>query len=159
VGPASELTGLTRTTAAEPESETTMITAGTILIEQNTAYPQCFQVQDAAYPGAWRAVTHILTPREFESELSTKGWTFFYMANSIRTISFGFSRAKMIHSALQRLIAGVRKQNCNCLEVDRVTMHRFLGIPYVSLTAHPRHIQKGMTFSATADAPRPNMVN
>ncbi len=137
-----------------------MITAGTILMEKNTACPEFFHILPAGSPCAWETVTHSLTHRELTSELSSQGWTFFYMANAIRITSCGFNRQKMIYAALQRLIECIKKQKCNCLEVDDVTMRRFLGIPYVQLTAHPRHIQKGMVFSPTgASLARPNMVN
>jgi hypothetical protein len=53
----------------------------------------------------------------------------------------------MIHAALKRLIANVKLQKCNCLEIDDVATHSLLGMPYVSVSAHPRHIQKGMLFS------------
>ena len=124
-----------------------MITPGTILIEKDALHPQCFQLARDSSPNAWMAVTHNLTPHELETELSTAGWTFFYMASAIRRTAFGFNREKMIDAALQRVITNVRLQRCNCLEIDEVGTHSFLGMPYVSVSAHPRHIQKGMVFS------------
>jgi hypothetical protein len=87
------------------------------------------------------SVKHNLAPRELEEELSTAGWTFFYMANAIR------ATARTIPAALKRLMTKVRRQGCNCFEIDEVATHSFLGMPYVSVSAHPRHIQKGMAFS------------
>lgn len=124
-----------------------MIGSGTILIEKDALHPRCFQLRDDSSPSAWMSVTHNLTPRELEKELSTTGWTFFYMASAIRMTAFGFDRAKTIHAALKHVIANVKRQKCNCLEIDGVAAHSFLGIPYVSVSAHPRHIQKGMLFS------------
>jgi hypothetical protein len=69
------------------------------------------------------------------------------MANKIKTTVFSFNRARTIHAALKRVIASVREQKCNCLEIDDVATHSFLGIPYVTVSAHPRHIQTGMVFS------------
>jgi len=126
--------------------ENTMMTAGTILIEKHAACPQCFDLKDSL-PSDWMAVTHNLSPHEFEREVSAAGWTFFYMANAIRTTACGFDRAKMIRAALKRLIRNVRQQKCSCLEIDGVATHSFLGLPYVSVSGHPRHIQKGMVFS------------
>ncbi len=124
-----------------------MITPGTILMEKHTLRPQCFQFEDDPYPNAWMSVKHNLTPYELEKELATAGWTFFYMAGAVRTTSFGFDRAKMIHRAVKRLITNTKLQKCNCLEIEDVATHSFLGMPYVSVSAHPRHIQKGMVFS------------
>ena len=124
-----------------------MITSGTILIEKDALHPQCFQLEDGSSPNAWMTVKHNLTSHELEKELATAGWTFFYMAGSIRATAFGFDRARMINAALMRVITNVRQQRCNCLEIDDVATHSFLGMPYVSVSAHPRHIQKGMVFS------------
>ena len=124
-----------------------MITSGTILIEKDALHPQCFQLEDDSSPNAWMTVKHNLNSHELEKELATAGWTFFYMAGSIRTTAFDFDRVKMINAALKRVISNVRQQRCNCLEIDDVATHSFLGMPYVSVSAHPRHIQKGMVFS------------
>jgi hypothetical protein len=123
-----------------------MITTGTILIEKGTPVPHFFQVGTGSYPNAWLPVTTNRNFQEFEKELATAGWTFFYMAGEIRTIAFGFDKQKRIDAALRRLIANVMLQKCNCLEIDKVGAHSFLGFPYVSVSAHSRHIQKGSIF-------------
>lgn len=129
----------------------TMIDPGTILVEQDATLPQCFVLGAGSYPNAWRRVTHGLTFRKFEDELAATGWTFFYMATSIKMTAFGFDRAKMVPAALRRLIASVIQQGCNSLEIDSVTLHSFLGLRYARVAAHPRHIQKGMFFSSPTD--------
>lgn len=92
-----------------------MMTAGAILMEKHAACPQCFHLKDSS-PTDWMAVTHNLSPHELEKELSAAGWMFFHMAIAIRTTAFGFNRAKMIHAALKRLVANVRRQGCNALK-------------------------------------------
>ena len=124
-----------------------MITPGTILIEKGTFLPQSWRLETESYPSTWMSVKNHFDPHEVDKELATAGWTFFYMAGGIRTTAFGLDRQKMIHAALKRLIAKVRLQKCNCLEIDEVATHSFLGMPYVSVSAHSRHIQKGLVFS------------
>ena len=109
--------------------------------------PSCVQVEDHLFPDAWVSVAHTLPSNELEKQLTAVGWTFFYMASAVTTTVFGFDREKMIHAALHRVITSVSRQQCNCLEIDDVTTHSFLGIPYLSLSAHPRHIQQGAVFS------------
>jgi hypothetical protein len=123
-----------------------MMEDGTILIEKHAACPQCFHLKDS-FLSDWMEVTHNLSPHEFEKQLSAAGWTFFYMVGVVRTTAFGFNRAKMIHAALKRLVTNVRQRRCNCLEIDDVATHSLLGLPYVNVSAHPRHIQKGAVFS------------
>ena len=124
-----------------------MITTGTILMQKDARHPPWFELDDDSHPNDWRTVRHDLNPHDFEKELASAGWTFFYMASPIRAVKFGFDRARMIHAALKRLIRDVRLQKCNCLEIDEVETRSFLGIPYVSVTGHPRNIQKGIVFA------------
>lgn len=124
-----------------------MITPRTILMDKDAHRPQCLKLEEDPYPNTWIPVKHNLTPNDLEKELSTTGWTLFYLASPISSTAFGFNRAKMIHAALKRLIAQAKLQKCNCLEIDDVATRSFLGMPYVSISAHPRHIQKGLIFA------------
>jgi hypothetical protein len=124
-----------------------MIKPGTILIEKDALRPECFELEDSPYSKSWMPVKHNLTPSELEKELTASGWTFFYMASPIATTAFGFDRSKRMHAALKRLIDEARLHHCNSLEIDDVVTLSFLGLPYVSVSAHPRHIQTGKVFS------------
>jgi hypothetical protein len=125
-----------------------MIASGAVLIDRNAARPPCFQVGIGSDSNAWLPVNHNLTPRQLEQELSDSGWTFFFMAGPIRTTTFGFNRDRMSSTALKRVIEGAKQQRCNCVQIDRVEMRSFLTIPYLSLSAYPRHIQKGIRLAA-----------
>ena len=125
-----------------------MIGPGTILVEETAAQPQCLELEDNShYATSWVPVKPTHAFQEFEKELRAAGWTFFHMANAVSAISFGFDRAHMTQVAAQRLIAKVREQRCNCLEVEDVVLHSLLGMPYLRISAHPRHIQQGMVFA------------
>ena len=124
-----------------------MITSGTILISNDAERPECFHLDDDDSSSGWTPLKRHLSFSDLDRELASKGWTFFYFANSITATAFGLDRAKLVHSALARLIANVNVRKCNCLEIDTVTKHSFLGMPCVNISAHPRHIQKGMVFS------------
>ncbi|MGA2711628.1 MAG: hypothetical protein ABSG41_00855 [Bryobacteraceae bacterium] len=123
-----------------------MITPGTILIEKGTVLPPSFRLESQPYAGAWMPVGG-RSSHDVEHELTATGWTFFYMAGEVTAKACGFDRQKAVNTALNRLIASVRLQNCNCLEIDEVAMHSFLGMPYVSVSAHSCNIQKGPLFS------------
>ena len=68
------------------------------------------------------------------------------MAGEIKTTVFGFDRQKAVRAALKRLIAEVKSQHCNSIEITRVVDKSFLSVPYVSVSAHLRHLQKGLVF-------------
>ncbi len=125
-----------------------MITPGTILIEKGTLLPDPLRLETGSHASGWAPVTNSLDGHQLEKKLSTAGWTFFYMAEEIRSTAFGFNRQNRTDAALQRLIRKARLWKCNCLEIDGVETRSFLGMPYVSVSAHSRHIQTGVTFEA-----------
>lgn len=128
-----------------------MIKPGAILIENGTLLPEALRLESESPGSGWVPVgNHIdghLDAQQLEKKLSAAGWTFFYMAGAITRTVFGFDRAKMLHAALKRLIANVTLQKCNCLEIDEVKAHSFMGMRYVTVSGHSRHIQKGLVFS------------
>ena len=92
-------------------------------------------------------MAHQLSPRDLEKALAANGWTFFYLAGEIRVTAFGFSPENRLATALDRLAGMAVQHHCNCLQIDRVAPRSFLGVPYLSVSAHTRQVQKGMTFS------------
>jgi hypothetical protein len=130
-----------------------MISPGNLFIERDAPRPLCFQIQDDAYRTGWLPVKYDRAVIELDAELSRRGWTFFYMANVVRKTALGFDRDKGISAALKRVMASVREEGCNCLQIQAVETRSFFAIPYVSVSAHPRHIQKGMIFSPHSRPP------
>ena len=123
------------------------LSAGTFLIVSGTPLPPAWRLEDDLVARGWSRLANTFDSHQSENELAAAGWTFFFMAGAITATAFGLSGPRRLDVALTRLIAAVRLQRCNCLEIDDIRMRSFLGIPYVSISAHSRHIQKGMVFS------------
>ena len=123
---------------------TDAIAAGTILMQEGTHLPNSQPLQKESNSSGWAAVEN--SRSAFEKEVREAGWTFFFMAGEIKATVFGFDRRRILRTALQRLIANVKSQNCNSIESTRVTGKSFLKLPYVRVSAHPRHLQEGMVF-------------
>ncbi|MGA3019415.1 MAG: hypothetical protein ABSF62_20000 [Bryobacteraceae bacterium] len=124
---------------------TDAIPAGSILMREGMTLPNSPLLQSEPDLNGWEVVK---TARStFEKELQEAGWTWFFMAGEIKTTAFGFDRQKTLRTALQRLIAKVTSQHCNSIEITQVMSNSFLKVPYVSVSARPRHLQKGLTFS------------
>jgi hypothetical protein len=121
------------------------IKPGTILIEDGTVLPQSLLLESAAYSTGWTSVSNLRS--QFEKELIQSGWTFFFMANKLQATVFGFDRQKAVHAAVQRIIADVEFQKCNCLEITAVTLNSFFGVPYACVSAHSRHVQGNSIFA------------
>jgi hypothetical protein len=124
---------------------TNEIAAGDILIEQGAHVPHSLLLAGKPDSNGWAALNGARSA--FEKEMRQTGWTFFFMAGEIRSTVFGFDKQQNLRAALKRLIAKVKSQHCNSVEITRVASKSFLKIPYVSVSAHPRHLQKGLVFS------------
>lgn len=124
---------------------TDTITAGSILVEEGTHVPKSLLFQSEANVNGWAAVKEARST--FEKAIHEEGWTFFFMAGEIKATVFGFDRQKALRAALKQLITDVKSQHCNSIEITRIMGKSFLGMPYVSVSAHPRHLQRGVIFS------------
>lgn len=129
---------------------TDAIAVGDILIEEGTYVPDSILLQGKPDSNGWAPLNGARAV--FENEMRQTGWTFFFMAGEIKTVVFGFDRQKALHAALKRLIANVKSHDCNGIEITRVASKSFLKLPYVSVSAHARHLQKGLTFSGNIPA-------
>jgi len=63
------------------------------------------------------------------------------MAGEVKAMFFGSLRAAKVRSALKRILAKVKPQHFNGLEVTGIVPRHFLGVPYVTVSAHSRHMQ------------------
>jgi len=71
-------------------------------------------------------------------------WNFFYLAGEIRATVLGRDRPGTLRRAVKCVLAKQEGQKFNSLEITKVVSKRFLGIPFMSVTAHSRHIQQGI---------------
>ena len=127
---------------------TESIKAGTILIERNATMPESLRLEGSAYSSGWRSVSnHDLNG--LDAEIHKAGWTFFFMAGEIKITAFGFDKEGAERRAVNRVIRNAESHKCNCVEITEVSAKSFLGMPYVKVNAHSRHIQDGSTFASS----------
>ncbi len=120
---------------------TTTVQAGTILIDDEPRLTQAFALKSEPYLGKW-SVIEGLDGFALDREIRAAGWHFFFIAAEVKVMFFGVIRARKVQDALKRILAKVRSQNFNCIEVTGIVAKRFWGIPYATVSAHSRHIQK-----------------
>jgi len=125
---------------------TEAIIAGNIFVQEGANLPGSSLLLPAqSDSNGWAAAKD--NRSTFEKTVEKAGWTFFFMAGEIKTTVFGFDRQKTLHAALNRLTTNANSQRCNSIEITQVVDKSFLRMPYVSVSAHPRHLQKGTCFS------------
>jgi len=118
------------------------IRIGTVFIEEGTPLPNSLKFESEPYSNGWRSVKN-LNGYGLEREIREAGWTLFNLAQ-IKASVFGFDREKAARRALDRVLANVKSDNFNSLEISQVAAKHFLGLPYVTVSAHVRHLQESM---------------
>jgi hypothetical protein len=117
------------------------LTVGTILIEERPLITELLGLKNEPCSGNW-SVVKTLDGFALDQKIHAAGWTFFFMAAEVKVMFFGALGSKKIQTALQRILAKVRHQDFNSLEITGIVAKRFLGVPYATVTAHSRHIQQ-----------------
>jgi hypothetical protein len=121
---------------------TATVEVGTILIEeQPPRIAEVLGLESEPYLGNW-SVIKALDGFALDKKIRAAGWNFFFLAEEVKVMFFGAIRAAKVQDALKRIFEKVRRQNCNGLEVTGIVAKRFWGIPYVTVSAHSRHIQQ-----------------
>src|SRR5258707_11250445 len=115
----------------------------TIFIREGTPLPTTLAIESEAFLPGWRVVKN---PDRQALTRSVEGanWSFFYLAGEMRATVFGREGLGAPRRAVKCVLAKQEGQKFNSLEITKIVSKRFLGIPFMSVTAHSRHIQQGI---------------
>ena len=119
------------------------IKAGAILIEGKALLPDSLWFASERCANGWILVKNLNAIR-LGQKIRDAGWTFFSLAGEVKGSALGFDAEKTTSRAIQQVLANGKLQKFNCLEIKEVVLKRFLGLPYVSVSGHRGHIQKGL---------------
>jgi hypothetical protein len=117
------------------------IKSGSILIAEDISLPEFLLFESEYCAQGWILVKN-LNSDGMKQVVNKAGWSFLYMAGEIKTKIFGSDEEKIRRKAIKQVLAKMRSKKFNCLEITRIATKRFLGLPYVSVQARPRHIQE-----------------
>jgi len=115
----------------------------TIFIKEDTPFPANLRIESEAFLPRWRVVKN-LDRSTLARNIEGANWSFFYLAGEIRATVLGRDRSGTLCRAVKCVLAKQEGQKFNSLEITKVVSKRFLGIPFMSITAHSRHIQQGI---------------
>lgn len=119
------------------------IETGTLLVKEGTKLPESLPLESDPYLKGWRLAKN-LNSSGMDRGLCTAGWTFFYMAGELKAMVFGANSKETARRALKKVTASMKSDKYNCLEISQVAAKSFLGLPYVTVAAYPRHIQESI---------------
>ena len=117
------------------------IQAGTMMV-YDSAILQSLAVESNPYFRSWRSLG-TAESSGLESSARAIGWTLFFLAGEIRAMVPAWGGHNTLRRGVKRLLARTHLQHFNCLEVTEISRKYYLGIPYLSISANPRHIQQG----------------
>jgi hypothetical protein len=121
-----------------------IITTGTILIKEGTPLPECLRLETVPYLKGWRLVKNP-DSSGIDRKLREAGWTFFFVAGGVNATDVGSDLDGKTRRAVRKLGAGMKSDRLNCLEIAQVASKRLLGLRYVKVGAHPRHILESVS--------------
>jgi hypothetical protein len=125
------------------EKMSSSIHIGSILIKEQPLMIERLGLESDSYSQNW-SVVRAVNGFSLDRKIREAGWSSFFMAAEVQANAFGPIRAGSLRAALQRIFSKVRAEDFNCLEVTGIVARKLLGIPYVVVSAHSRHIQKGL---------------
>jgi hypothetical protein len=137
-----------------------MIQVGTIFIRNRPLILRTLELKSKPYSGTWD-VLHCSRSLSLVRRIRDAGWNCFVGAAEVKATVLGNLAARSVHRALRHIFGKVRNSDFNCLEVMKISDYRFLGMPYITVYVHSRHIQHGsmMESAAKAESLRSSFVN
>jgi len=133
------------------------IKTGTILIKEGALLPESLRFGSEPYSNGWRLVNN-LDGYGLDRKISEAGWTSSYLAGDINARVIGFDGEKTKRKAIKRILARLRFDKFNCLEITQVAAKRFLGLPCVIVSAHWLYIQESLVLKYRAEWDRAKLA-
>jgi hypothetical protein len=127
--------------------------AGTLFIRENTLLPGGLIIETETFLPGWRALRNCDGYR-LGRRIEEAKWNFFYLAGELKAIVFGRQGPSALRRALRTILAKPAARKFNSLEIREIRSRRFLGIPFVIVTANFRHIQQGLALDRGNDFTR-----
>ena len=115
----------------------------TVFIREDTQLPTMLSIESEAFLPGWRVVKD-LDRQALTREVEGANWNLFYLAGEMRATVFGREGLGALRRAVRCVLAKQEVQKFNSLEITKIDSKRFLGIPFMSVAAHSRHIQQGV---------------
>jgi hypothetical protein len=128
--------------------------AGAIMMKVGTILPQSLRVETELYSQGWEIIKNS-DADSLDRDIRRADWNFFFLAGSIQATTLGYWRERTVGRAMERVLAKAERSKFNCLEITKISAKRFLGFPYVHVSAHSRHIQKSPFLQGPAERGEP----
>jgi hypothetical protein len=128
----------------------TLLKVGTVFVQEGAVLPSEVPLETENFSHSWKAVSN-LDGFAMGRKIENAKWRFFYLAGQRSATAMGNEGQPAINKAVVRILGRLPRETYNSLEVTQIVSKRFLGIPYVQVFAHARHIQEEMQLVAPGE--------
>ena len=123
---------------------------GTVVVQTDTFIPDSVWVQKETFSPGWQAITN-LNGDDLDRQIRDDGWNFIFMGGALQGTSWGSWSGTAIRCAAIRVLKKTQATKLNAFEITGIHARRFLGVPYVVVTGHSRHVQKSTVLQNIAE--------
>lgn len=133
---------------------------GSIFINETADLPEGLYTESEPYAKGWKLFTK-LNRRGLERYINQAAWNLFFIAGGISASAIGREGEKTTQRAIMNLTRNPEMRTYNCLEIARVSVRSFMGIPYVNVGANICHIQQSarLARAKSVDDSRPTYAS
>jgi len=117
------------------------VQAGTILMKEWPEMKRLLGLESEPCSGEW-SLLKVMDGFALDRQIHAAGWNFFFLAAEVKVMFFGAIGAAKVQNAVKRILVKVKPEHFNGLEITEIVARRFLGVPYVTVSAHSRHMQQ-----------------
>ena len=123
---------------------------GTVLLQADTLIPDSVWVQKETFCPGWQAITN-LNGDDLDRQIRRDGWNFIFMGGALQGASWGSWSYVAVRCAAIRVLKKTQRTKLNAFEITGIHARRFLGLKYVIVTGHSRHVQKSTVLQSIAE--------
>ena len=124
-------------------------------MKEGTLLPENLQLETEAFSIGWKLVKNF-DASGLGRKVHAEYWTFFYLANEISATCLGFGGQNTERRVVKRLLAKAKSTKFNSVDISRIVSNSFLGVPYTTVFAHARHLQKDLVLLRDESLLEPN---
>ena len=123
---------------------------GTVLVQTDTVIPASVWAQKETFCTGWQTITN-LNSDDLDRQIRRDGWNFIFMGGAVQGTSWGSWSGTAIRCAAIRVLKKTQATKLNAFEITGIHARRFLGVPYVVVIGHSRHVQKSTVLQNIAE--------
>jgi len=119
-------------------------------LQDGAFIPDSVQALRETFCPGWQAITN-LTAKDLDRQIRDENWNFMFMAGALDGTSGGSWNDIAVHCAAIRVLRKAKLAKFNGFEITGIHKHKFLGLRYVTVTGHSRHIQRSGVLQKIAE--------